>query len=233
MTLAAAFLIFGSSLLMLVEPGPVVSTPQSQSSERATITQEATPPPQAEPETTKPSSAQPSAKQAPANKPKASTAKKTHPKKKVVPAAACDPAPATSTASGSNSDPTSPQPGGAQASSTPEAPTPEAPQKCPPPKVIVKQGGITEQSIQLAGGSAGGEATQKKDAANRMLAATEDNLKKIAGRQLSATEQDSVSQIRQFVDQSKSALAAANVERAQTLAWKAKLLSDDLVNPQK
>jgi hypothetical protein len=233
MTLAAAILIFGISSLMSVDPGPVAPTLQSQSSASAPVSQEPTPPSQAEPETTKPSSAQPSAKQAPANKPKASTAKKTHPKKKVVPAAACDPAPATSTASGSNSDPTSPQPGGAQASSTPEAPTPEAPQKCPPPKVIVKQGGITEQSIQLAGGSAGGEATQKKDAANRMLAATEDNLKKIAGRQLSATEQDSVSQIRQFVDQSKSALAAANVERAQTLAWKAKLLSDDLVNPQK
>ena len=99
--------------------------------------------------------------------------------------------------------------------------------------MIVKQGGITEQSIQLAGGSVGGDATQKKDAANKMLAATEDNLKKIASRQLSAAEQDSVSQIRQFVDQSKSALAAANLERAQTLAWKAKLLSDDLLNPQK
>ena len=224
MTLAAAILIFGSSLLMLVEPGPVVSTPQSQSSERATITQEATPPPQAEPETTKPSSAQPPSKPAPATSPKASTAKKTRPKKKVVPAAACDPPPATP----SNSATTSPQPGGAQASSTPEAP-----KNCLPPKVIVKQGGITEQSIQLAGGSVGGDATQKKDAANKMLAATEDNLKKIASRQLSAAEQDSVSQIRQFVDQSKSALAAANLERAQTLAWKAKLLSDDLLNPQK
>jgi len=208
---------------MLVDPGPVVSTPQSQSYERATITQEATPPPQAEPETTKPSSAQPVSKPAPATSPKASTAKKTRPKKKVVPAAACDPPPATP----SNSATTSPQPG-AQASSTPEAT-----KNCPPPKVIVKQGGITEQSIQLAGGSVGGDATQKKDAANKMLAATEDNLKKIAGRQLSTAEQDSVSQIRQFVDQSKSALAAANLERAQTLAWKAKLLSDDLLNPQK
>ena len=228
MTLAAAILLFGSASLILLDPGPVASTPQSQSSARATITQEATPPPQAEPETTKPSSAQPPGKPAPASNPKASTAKKTQPRKKVAPAAPCDPPPATSTASGSNSATTSPQPGGAQASSTPEAQ-----KNCPPPKVIVKQGGITEQSIQLAGGSVGGDATQKKDAANKMLAATEDNLKKIASRQLSTAEQDSVSQIRQFVDQSKSALAAANLERAQTLAWKAKLLSDDLLNPQK
>jgi hypothetical protein len=97
----------------------------------------------------------------------------------------------------------------------------------------VKQGGITEQSIQLAGGSAGGDSTHKKDDANRMLVATEENLKKIAGRQLSTAQQDSVSQIRQFVDQSKTAITAGNLERAQTLAWKAKLLSDDLLNPQK
>jgi len=97
----------------------------------------------------------------------------------------------------------------------------------------VLQGGITEQSIQLAGGSAGDEATQKRDAANRMLATTDENLKKIAGRQLSAPEQGSVSQIRQFVKDSKSALEAGDLERAQTLAWKAKLLSDDLLDPQK
>jgi hypothetical protein len=97
----------------------------------------------------------------------------------------------------------------------------------------VKQGGIAEQSIQLAGGSAGGEATQKRNAANQMLAATDENLKKISGRRLSIAEQGSVIQIRQFVDQSKSALIAGNLERAQTLAWKAKLLSDDLIDPEK
>jgi hypothetical protein len=35
------------------------------------------------------------------------------------------------------------------------------------------------------------------------------------------------------VDQSKVALADGDVERGRTLAWKAKLLSDDLVTPQK
>jgi hypothetical protein len=64
-----------------------------------------------------------------------------------------------------------------------------------------------------------------------MLALTEGNLKKIAGQQLTTTQQDTVSQIRQFVDQSKAALVAGDSERAQTLAWKAKLLSEDLVKP--
>jgi hypothetical protein len=205
MTLAAAILIFGISSLTSIEPRLVAqSAAQSQSSASAPATQ------------------------APASKPKASTAKKTHPKKKAVPAATCDPAAANSTPPGSESAPPSPQPGAAQTSSTPDAPKP-----CPPPKIIVRQGGISEQSIQLAGGAAGDGASQKREAASRMLATAEDNLKKIAGRLLSSAEQDSVAQIRQFVDQSKSALAAGNLERAQTLAWKAKLLSDDLVNPQK
>lgn len=226
MTLAAAILIFGISSVTLVDPKLFAqSTPQSESSASSPTTQQQTPPRQGEPEATKPSSAQPPSTQA-TGKPKTSSAKKTPRKNKAVPAAACDPPAANSPPPGSD-PPTSPQPGDAQASSTPEATKP-----CPPPKIVVKQGGIAEQSIQLAGGSVGGEATQKRNAANQMLAATDENLKKISGRRLSIAEQGSVIQIRQFVDQSKSALTAGNLERAQTLAWKAKLLSEDLIKPQ-
>ena len=227
MTLAAAILFVGTFLLTSADPGLVAqSTPQSESSASAPATQQSTPQRQAEPDTTKPSSAQPTSTQA-TGKPKTSTAKKTQPKKKVVPAAACDPPPANSTPAGSDPATASPQPGAAPASSAPEATKP-----CPPPKIIVKQGGISEQSIQLAGGSPGAETKQKRESTTQMLATTEENLKKVAGSQLSTAQQDSVSQIRQFVNQSKSALAAADYERAQTLAWKAKVLSDDLVNPQ-
>jgi hypothetical protein len=66
-----------------------------------------------------------------------------------------------------------------------------------------------------------------------MLELTEGNLKKIAGLQLTTAQQETVSQIRQFVDQSKTALAGGDSERAHTLAWKAELLSEDLVKPQK
>ncbi|MGH9493990.1 MAG: hypothetical protein ACRD3B_03250 [Candidatus Sulfotelmatobacter sp.] len=104
---------------------------------------------------------------------------------------------------------------------------------CPPPKIIVRQGGTSEPSIQLAGGQSGGQSTQAKDNATQMLDSTEENLKKLSGRQLSESEQDSVAQIRQFIDQSKSAVAAGDNERARTLAWKAETLSEDLVNPKK
>lgn len=97
----------------------------------------------------------------------------------------------------------------------------------------MREGGITEQSIQLAGGSSSDDAKRKRDAINGMLKATAENLKTAAAQQLSAPEQSSVSQIRQFVEQSNRALEAEDLQRAQTLAWKAKVLSDDLVSPKK
>jgi hypothetical protein len=120
-------------------------------------------------------------------------------------------------------------PSGAQGSTPGNSP---AAKNCPPEKKIVLQGGTSEPSIELAG-PGGGEASQKKDSANQMLGSTEDNLKKLAGHQLSPSEQDTVTQIRQFMQQSKDAIDAGDLERAHTLAWKAKVLSDALANPQK
>jgi hypothetical protein len=104
---------------------------------------------------------------------------------------------------------------------------------CPTPKIIVRQGGTTEPHIQLAGGPTAAEAAHKRDAVNQLLGATSQNLKKTAGLQLSTSQQDTVSQTRQFMEQSKAAMADGDLERARTLAWKAELLSEDLVNPQK
>jgi len=64
-----------------------------------------------------------------------------------------------------------------------------------------------------------------------MLAATESNLKKISGQQLNSDQQDMVSQIRQFMTQSKAAVGDGDMERARTLAWKAQVLSEELVKP--
>ena len=66
-----------------------------------------------------------------------------------------------------------------------------------------------------------------------MLDTTEANLKKLAGKQLTANQQDMVSQTRQFVQQSKDAVEAGDLERARTLAWKAQVLSEELVKPEK
>jgi hypothetical protein len=104
---------------------------------------------------------------------------------------------------------------------------------CPPAKVIVRQGGTAQPSIELAGGAVGDQAAQQKHTANEMLQAAEENLKKIDGRQLAVNQQDMVDQIHQFMVQSKTAVAAGDLERGRTLAWKAQLLSEELANPQK
>lgn len=157
---------------------------------------------------------------------KASTspAKRPHHKKKVLPPN-CD-NPTTASGDSSTPAPEGPAPAGAAPSSGPGT-------NCPPSKVIVRQGGTTEPSIQLVGGTGGDQTSHQRDSANQMLAATEANLKTIGGQQVSANQQDMVNQIHQFMEQSKTAAEAGDLERAQNLALKAKLLSDELVKPAK
>lgn len=222
MTLAAAILLLGVSSLTSWNWGLAAQSSQSSSSPSSASTpQEQTPPGASQTGTAKPNSEQTPNPPPTSQKPKSPAGKR---RRKKVPPANCDPAPSDSTTSGSA--PAAGSASGANQTSTAQKP-------CAPSKIVVRQGGISEQSIQLAGASNGDDASGKRDVANRMLAATEENLKKIAGRQLSPAEQDSASQIRQFVTQSKSAMATGDLERAQTLAWKAKLLSDDLINPGK
>jgi hypothetical protein len=123
-----------------------------------------------------------------------------------------------------------PQANSASGGSSPSATG--APDNCPPTKKIVPQGGSSEPTIQLVGGKGGQQSSADKDTANQLLGSTEENLKKIAGQQLTSSQQDMVDQVRQFVTQSKTAEAAGDVERARALALKAQLLSQELVKPQ-
>jgi len=109
------------------------------------------------------------------------------------------------------------------ASSTPLPP-------CPPPKKVVRNGGSDEPSIQLVEGTPAEQAAQQRST-DQLRLATEENLKKIAMHQLSPAQQEMVSQIKQFMDQSKTALAAGDLERGHNLAMKARLLSDELLKP--
>lgn len=101
---------------------------------------------------------------------------------------------------------------------------------CSAPKKIIRNGGSSEPSIQLSGGAAGQQAMQQRST-EQLTAATEENLKQIAGRQLTAAQQDMVAQIKQFMDQSKSAISAGDPERGRNLAEKAHLLSEELLKP--
>jgi hypothetical protein len=101
---------------------------------------------------------------------------------------------------------------------------------CPPPKKIVRNGGADEPKIELLGGSPSEQASNERST-QQITAATEENLKKIAERQLTSSEQETVSQIKQFIEQSRQAAAGGDPERAYNLATKARLLSEQLIGP--
>lgn len=222
MTLAVIFLfsiLLGpapDALICFQEPAPASSPADKQTAQPATQDQSAT-------SKQNPTSEKPAASPSSSGKP---VAKRPHRKKKPA-ASNCDSTPEAAAASaGSATSPAAPGNGAG-----PKAANSDTATNCPPAKVVVHQGGITEQSIQLAGGQTGNQASSERDTANQMLGKTEENLKKISGRQLNESQQDMVNQIHQFVAQSKTAVAAGNFDRAHTLAWKAELLSEELLNP--
>ena len=61
-------------------------------------------------------------------------------------------------------------------------------------------------------------------------ATTEKNLRETSGKQLNAAQQDLVGKIRSLLSQSRDASKDGDWARAQNLAQKARLLSDELIN---
>jgi hypothetical protein len=101
---------------------------------------------------------------------------------------------------------------------------------CPPPKKVVRNGGTKEPAIQLLGGTDAEQAVHQRST-DELTAATGENLKKVEGSPLSTNQKEMVNQIKQFMEQSKKAVAAGDLERGHNLALKAHLLSDELVKP--
>jgi hypothetical protein len=75
------------------------------------------------------------------------------------------------------------------------------------------------------------QAAHQRETTNKLLATTDASLQKLSGRQLSKDEQDTVTQIKRFMQQVKTADAAGDLQRAYKLAVKAHLLSDALAKP--
>lgn len=73
------------------------------------------------------------------------------------------------------------------------------------------------------------QASQQLGTTNDLVAMTEENLKIVASRQLNASQQDTVEQIKSYIKQSRKAEEDKDVQRAYNLANKARMLSGDLV----
>ncbi len=95
-------------------------------------------------------------------------------------------------------------------------------------KVVVKNGGSDEPSVELKPAP---DEQEQRSSTEQLNAATEGNLKKIEGRPLAGAEQETLNQAKQFIDQSKAAIADGDLGRGHDLAQKARLLADELAKP--
>ena len=93
---------------------------------------------------------------------------------------------------------------------------------------MVRNGGATDGLVQLWPGGGQEQEIHNRENTAQLLATTDENLKRISGRSLTASEQSIFDQIQAYVRQARSASDAGDLPRAHTLAFKAHLLSDDL-----
>jgi outer membrane biosynthesis protein TonB len=97
-----------------------------------------------------------------------------------------------------------------------------------PEKKVVRNGGTAAPAAQLGPSISAEQASNQRQNTSQLLAATDANLKQISSRPMNSSQQESVSQIRKYMEQAKTAEQGGDVQRAHNLASKALLLSDDL-----
>ncbi len=97
-----------------------------------------------------------------------------------------------------------------------------------PRKVVVRQGGAKEPATQIAPGMTPAEAARERQNAEERLRATSDQLPQLEVLP-DVHQQETVVQIRNYMDGARSALKEGDVRRASTLAEKAHLLAEDLL----
>jgi len=93
----------------------------------------------------------------------------------------------------------------------------------------VRDGSTADTVVEISPGMSQQQATTQRQTADQLIAATEVNLKKIEARQLQPNEQETVGQIHNYLEQARTALKAGDLERSRNLAFKANLLSADLL----
>jgi hypothetical protein len=97
-----------------------------------------------------------------------------------------------------------------------------------PKKKVVRNGSTTEPTVQIAPSVPSRQASKSLQNTNQLLAATDANLKKLSGRTLTPSQQETVTQIRSYADQARKAADNGDPQRAYNLAHKANLLSTEL-----
>lgn len=163
----------------------------------------------------------------------ATPAKKPAPAKRKRPNAAKSTAPCSASAANKTSSTPTPSNPTEASGSAPTSPSPGAdPAPCVPPKVVVRNGGTSDGTVQLSGGNSSGEEASRRAGTDRLLASTDDELKKVDALSLDSSQQETLKQIRQYMAQARASLAVGDVDLAHNLAVKAHLLADELLKPR-
>jgi hypothetical protein len=95
--------------------------------------------------------------------------------------------------------------------------------------VVVRNGSTNEPTVKLTPAETEKQTSNQIQNVNQLLAGADANLKLISSRTLDSTQQETVKQIRSYMDQARKAIDSGDVEQGRNLAFKAHLLSDDLV----
>jgi hypothetical protein len=98
----------------------------------------------------------------------------------------------------------------------------------PPPKKVVRQGSTADPTTQLAPGISQEQASRQRQTTTQLLSSTDAALQQLSWHQLTSDQQETVAQIRKFMQQSKAADKDGDPQLAYKLALKAHLLSDGL-----
>lgn len=98
----------------------------------------------------------------------------------------------------------------------------------PPAPTTQPQVQRPSEDTQLTSTNSPQEALNQQINTTQLLDAAENNLKSL-NRSLSSDEQSAVQHVRSYIQQSRAALDEKDFERAYNLAFKARLLSDELV----
>jgi hypothetical protein len=141
------------------------------------------------------------------------------------------PAPAQPTVAQQQPAPT-PPPAAKKAKPRKRAAKKPAPEPNKQQKAIVKDGGAQPSTGgQLVAGLPQNELDQQREKTAQLLRATDGNIKIILTHSLSPDEEETIRQIRSFMQQARDANKDGDTERAYNLALKANLLSKGLIRP--
>ncbi len=99
------------------------------------------------------------------------------------------------------------------------------------PKTVVHDGGTAEPTEKLSPSVPQAEASQQLEDTNKLLAATDEDLKQIDVRPQDSGQQETSSQIKVYAQQAKDAIKEGDIERAHNLATKANALSKEAAKP--